>query len=165
MPRAWLSIGSNIDREHNIRGAIGSLQAIFGELVLSSIYESQAVGFDGDPFYNLVAGLETTLPADRLNAHLREIEQRHGRVRSREKFAPRTLDIDLLLYGDQIIDEGGVTVPRDEIGRYAFVLQPLAEVAGQTRDPVTGRTYQELWDAFDQGQQRLWRVELDPGVL
>ncbi len=160
MPQVWLSIGSNIDRERNIRGAVKSLQDAFGKLVLSSVYESKAIGFDGDPFYNLVAGLGTALSASSLNNRFREIEERHGRIRGGEKFASRTLDIDLLLYGDAIINEGEIEIPRDEIMQYAFVLLPLAEVAGQMRHPVSGCTYQKLWDAFDQGQQEIWQVEL-----
>ncbi len=160
MPQVWLSIGSNIDRERNIRGAVKSLQDAFGKLVLSSVYESKAIGFDGDPFYNLVAGLGTALSASSLNNCFREIEERHGRIRGGEKFASRTLDIDLLLYGDATINEGEIEIPRDEIMQYAFVLLPLAEVAGQMRHPVSGCTYQKLWDAFDQGQQEIWQVEL-----
>jgi len=160
MPQVWLSIGSNIEREANIRGAVKSLQEGFGQLVLSSVYESKAVGFNGDPFYNMVIGLKTDLPASSLINCFRAIEKKYGRVRQDKKFSSRTLDIDLLLYGDEIISEGGVEIPRDEITQYAFVLLPLAEVAGQMRHPVDGRTYQELWEAFDQSQQLLWVVDL-----
>ncbi|MCF6252197.1 MAG: 2-amino-4-hydroxy-6-hydroxymethyldihydropteridine diphosphokinase [Methylococcaceae bacterium] len=161
MPQVWLSIGSNMDRERSICGAVKSLRDAFGELVLSSVYESKAVGFDGDPFYNMVAGLGTALSARSLNGRLREIEERHGRVRGGVKFSSRTLDIDLLLYGNAVINEGEIEIPRNEIMQYAFVLLPLAEVAGELKHPVNGCTYQKLWDAFDPGQQRLWRVELN----
>ena len=161
MPQVWLSIGSNIDRDKNIRGAVKVLQEAFGELVLSSVYESEAVGFDGDSFYNMVIGLGTDLPIKSLNNRFREIENQHGRIRGGEKFASRTLDIDLLLYGNAVIDEGGIAIPRNEIIRYAFVLLPLAEVAGEMRHPVNGCTYQKLWDMFDQRQQKLQRVDFD----
>ncbi len=161
MPQVWLSIGSNIDREKNIRGAVTSLREVFGELVLSSVYESKAVGFDGEPFYNMVIGLGTDQPIRSLNSCFRKIEKKYGRVRGGEKFTSRTLDIDLLLYGDEAINEEGIVIPRSEITQYAFVLRPLAEVAGQMRHPVDGRTYQELWEGFGQVQQALWMVNLD----
>jgi 2-amino-4-hydroxy-6-hydroxymethyldihydropteridine diphosphokinase len=135
-----------------------ALRQQFGELIVSPIYESEAVGFDGDNFRNLVVGILIRLPARELAGRLRDIESAHGRVRGAEKFSSRTLDIDLLTYGEQVIDEQGVQVPRDEILRYAFVLRPLADVAPQERHPVVGRTYAELWSAFDKGEQKLWRV-------
>ena len=159
MPQVWLSIGSNIDREANIRGAVKSLREAFGELVLSSVYESEAVGFDGEPFYNMVIGLKTDLPVRSLNNSIRDIEKKYGRVREGEKFSSRMLDIDLLLYGNEVINEGGLEIPRSEITQYAFVLLPLAEVAGNVRHPADSRTYQELWDGFDQKQQKLRQVD------
>lgn len=156
--RAWLSLGSNIEPQQRIPAALEALREHFGSLVVSPVYESEAVGFDGDNFHNLVVGIETRLPVQELVRLLREIEAAHGRVRGAEKFSSRTLDIDLLTYGDHIIDQDGVQVPRDEILRYAFVLLPLSEVATQERHPVTGRTYRELWADFDADDQPLWRV-------
>ena len=158
--RAWLSLGSNIDREKNIRSAIAALEKVFGRLFVSPVYESEAVGFAGDPFLNLVVGLDTDLPPGEVAQRLRLIEREHGRVRSGSKFSPRTLDIDLLTYGQQIIHTPDVDVPRDEITRYAFVLRPLSQVAGNELHPVEGVSYQALWDAFDQSQQPLWTVDL-----
>ncbi len=157
--RAWLSLGSNIDPKHRIPAAIEVLREQFGELVVSPVYESEAVGFSGDNFWNLVVGIETRLPATELAQRLREIESEHGRVRGAEKFSSRTLDIDLLTYGHRLIDGEGVQVPRDEILRYAFVLLPLSEVAPDERHPVTGLTYREHWERFDAAGQPLWRVK------
>jgi 2-amino-4-hydroxy-6-hydroxymethyldihydropteridine diphosphokinase len=162
MPRVWLSIGSNQDREQNIRGAVRALRAEFGELTLSSVYESPAVGFDGDPFFNLVAGISTDLPANLLNKRLRAIEEAHGRIRQGEKFTSRTLDLDLLTYDNLVSDNKGIKLPREEILRYSFVLMPLAEVAGEERHPLNGRTYGELWEAFDSSSQPIWRSEFQP---
>jgi len=139
VPRVWLSIGSNQDRERSIRGAVRSLREAYGPLILSPVYETEAVGFEGEPFLNLVAGFETRVPVSALNTRLREIEDAHGRVRGQEKFAPRTLDIDLLTYGDLVGRIGGCELPRDEILDYAFVLRPLADVAGDELHPVVGR--------------------------
>ena len=160
MPRAWLSLGSNIDRERNIRSAVRALEERFGELVISPVYESEAVGFDSNPFYNLVVGIESKLPAERLQQILHEIEADHGRRRGGAKLAARTLDIDLLTYGDRLIHSTRLNLPRDEIVRYAFVLKPLSEVAGEERHPGTGKRYRELWEAFDAKTQPLIAVPL-----
>lgn len=159
--RAWLSLGSNIDRKNNIRSAVAALEKAFGELRVSPVYESESVGFDGDPFLNLVVGLDTDLSSQEVAKRLRLIEQQHGRIRDGRKFGARSLDIDLLTYGQQVIRESGVDVPRDEITRYAFVLLPLSQVAGNELHPLRGISYQALWEAFDKSQQRLWAVEMD----
>jgi 2-amino-4-hydroxy-6-hydroxymethyldihydropteridine diphosphokinase len=160
--RVWLSLGSNIDPESNIRLAVGNLRRIFGPLMLSSVYSGEAVGFDGDPFLNMVVGLDTELPVSQLMERLRGVEDRQGRVRDeKDKNSPRTIDIDLLTYGDLPLMAGRVVLPRDEITRYAFVLKPLAEVAGDEVHPLTGRTYGELWAAFDKTRQTLNPVDLD----
>ena len=160
--RVWLSLGSNIDRERNISGALRDLAAEFGQLVVSRVYECEAVGFDGEPFYNLVVGIDSERSPLELAGAMRAIEDAHGRTRGGDKFAPRTLDIDLLTYGDAVLDEGPLRLPRDEILKYAFVLGPLAEVAGAERHPLDGRSYAEIWAAFDQAGQPLQPVELEP---
>jgi 2-amino-4-hydroxy-6-hydroxymethyldihydropteridine diphosphokinase len=159
MPRIWLSLGSNQARERSLRSASRMLGGVFGPLVLSAVYESDAVGFSGEPFLNLVAGAETELPVELVRQRLREIEDAHGRVRGGEKFCPRTLDIDLLAYGDIVRPD--LDLPRDEILRHAFVLGPLAEVAPDELHPALGRSYSALWAAFDRSAQPLRRVEFD----
>lgn len=165
MPRVWVSVGSNIDRERHIRAAVDDLRGLFGELVVSPVYETQAVGFSGEAFYNLVVGFDSELPPGRLHGLLHAIEARHGRERTGERFSSRTLDLDLLTYGDAVTEEGGKALPRDEILRYAFVLAPLADVAGDERHPQLGESYRSLWQRFaaDQGQG-LRRLE-DPHWL
>ena len=140
--------------------AIDDLRSMFGLLSLSPVYESVAVGFEGENFLNLVVGIHTRLSPVELNRSLKEIENRHGRLRNDEKFAARTLDIDLLTYGAELVDEGNIQLPRDEILRYAFVLRPLSEVAGDEVHPRLGKTYRELWQAFDQSAQALWQVDM-----
>ncbi len=157
--RCWLSIGSNLDREQSIRGAIQDLRATYGELTLSPVYESVAVGFSGAPFLNLVAGIDTDEPVEAINARLRAIEDAHGRVRGPDKFAPRTLDIDLLTWGDAVGRIDSYELPRDEILKYAFVLGPLADVAPRARHPLDGRRYADLWRDLGERMQR------DGGVL
>lgn len=158
MPRVYLSLGSNIDRERHLRAAHVALTAQFGPLRLSSVYESVAVGFAGDHFYNLVAAIDTVLAVGALAAQLRAIEEANGRCRSGPKFSSRTLDIDILTYGDALGVIDGVQLPRDEVLKNAFVLQPLAEIAGEARHPETGLSYAEHWAAYDKSQQSLWIV-------
>ena len=161
MPRCWVSIGSNQDRDRCIRGAIHALRERFGELILSSVYESEAVGFDGEPFLNLVAGFDTTDPVAEVRVTLRYIEDAAGRVRGPDKFTPRTLDLDLLTYGDRIDLEHGKELPRDEILRYAFVLGPLSEIAGDEIHPTVGRSYRELWEEFARAEQPIVPARFD----
>ena len=163
MPRCWVSIGSNQERELSIRGAVRALFEHFGELTLSSVYESEAVGFEGRPVYNLVVGLDADETVAALKDVFREIENAFGRVRGPEKFSPRTLDIDLLTYGDFAGTVDGCELPRDEILHYAFVLRPLAEVAGDEIHPVVGRSYRGLWENFDRAAQPLVPVDIDLG--
>ncbi len=158
MVRVYVSLGSNIDRERNLRGGLADLRTAYGALELSPVYESAAVGFTGEPFLNLVAAFDTDQSIEAVDAELSRIEERHGRVRGDERFAPRTLDIDLLLFGDCVLQQPGLTVPRDEILEYAFVLKPLADLAGAQRHPVSGLTFAELWGAFNDSAQSLTRV-------
>ncbi len=143
MTRAWISAGTNVEPEYNMRAAIENLRQAFGELVLSPVYRTRAVGFEGDDFLNMVIGIDTHLPPDQLRTRLREIEKRQGRKRGEEKFSPRTIDLDLLTWGDLVDAAAGI--PRDEILRYAFVLKPLADVAPEELHPQTGKSYARLW--------------------
>ncbi|MGR9053362.1 MAG: 2-amino-4-hydroxy-6-hydroxymethyldihydropteridine diphosphokinase [Gammaproteobacteria bacterium] len=149
MPRGFISIGSNIDKEENIPSSLRALERYFGALTVSSVYESEAVGFSGDNFYNLVVGFESELDVKAVAKILRQIESSHGRTRDCKKFSARTLDLDLILYGDLVVKDGRLSIPRDEIERYAFVLEPLAEIAPDLRHPVSHRSYAEIWAAFD----------------
>lgn len=149
MPQVFVSIGSNVDRDASIRAGVSELRAEFSSLVLSSVYESEAVGFEGDAFYNLVAAFETDKSIDTVLKVFSAIEANNGRLRGSEKFAPRTLDLDLLLYGDAVLSTQRYHVPRDEILRYAFVLWPLAELEPDLVHPEVHVSYAELWARFD----------------
>ncbi len=163
MPRVYVSLGSNIDRETNLRASVRELTAHYGTLILSPVYESQAVGFDGGNFYNLVAGFDTEELPERVKEVLGEIETRCGRRRDGARFGPRTLDLDLLLHGDTVRHDGRIELPHPDIRRYAFVLRPLADIAPERRDPETRQTYREMWNQFDVGKAELRNVEFDPG--
>jgi 2-amino-4-hydroxy-6-hydroxymethyldihydropteridine diphosphokinase len=158
MTRVYLSFGSNIDREHNIRSGLDALARHFHHLILSPVYESAAVGFDGEAFLNLVVAIDTDLSVGELSALLRAIEADHGRTRGEKKFASRTLDIDILTYGDAVGIIDGVELPRDEILKHAFVLKPLADIAPEEKHPLLKKSYAGLLTARDFSSQSLWQV-------
>lgn len=146
MTACYVSIGSNIDKEKNIEAGLTSLRETFGELTISPIYETAAVGFEGDNFFNLVVGFETDFSAHDVFEMLRQLEFKHGRLPNSQKFSSRTLDLDLLLFGDTIIDDDVLKIPRTDIEKYRFVLQPLADIAPDLIHPILRKTYREmLW--------------------
>jgi 2-amino-4-hydroxy-6-hydroxymethyldihydropteridine diphosphokinase len=160
MTIGYISIGSNIDKEVNIPSSLQALANLFGNLSISSLYETEPVGFTGDSFYNLVARFESSLSAKQVAKSLKKIELDHGRSVDSQKFSARTLDLDLLLFGDEIIHDGRLQIPRDEIERYAFVLEPLAEIAGEEKHPISGRSYGELWANFDKHNLQQTKISL-----
>jgi 2-amino-4-hydroxy-6-hydroxymethyldihydropteridine diphosphokinase len=165
MARVYVSIGSNVDRERTVLSCLRILNDVFGPLSMSNVYETPAVGFEGDDFYNLVVGFETDEDVHTLSARLRAIEAAHGRRRTGARFSARTLDLDVLTYDDLVLQDDGLEIPRGEITRYAFVLGPLAEVAGMRRHPVLGLTFGELWENFDKtAEPELRPVELSVPV-
>lgn len=157
----FVAIGSNVRPEEHVRQAVRLMRDRFGTVRLSPVYRNQAVGFEGDDFLNLVTAFDTLLGVEELKAALDEIELACGRQRGAARFAPRTLDLDLLLYGARV--DPAQKLPRQEILEYAFMLKPLTDIAGGLRHPVDGRTYAELWASFrgEDGMLRIWEV---PGL-
>ncbi len=160
MGKAYLSLGSNRDPGHHLREAVAALRRHFGEVVLSDAYRTRAVGFDGADFLNAAAIIETTLDPFALNAWLHALEDAHGRDRSGPRFGDRTLDIDIVLFDDLLLQgEGHLQIPRDEL-KHAFVLRPLAEIAPDVVVPGQARTLAELWQAHPDRGAPMERVEL-----
>jgi 2-amino-4-hydroxy-6-hydroxymethyldihydropteridine diphosphokinase len=164
VPEVFVGVGSNVDRERSIVAALNGLGREFGPLRSSHVYESEAVGFAGDAFLNLVVGFHSELPALEVVARLNRIEDDVGRIRAHEKFSARTLDLDLLLYGNAVFQAGSLRIPREDITRYAFVLEPLTELAADVAHPVLGISFAALWAAFDKRalQQRRLDLQLLP---
>lgn len=145
MGKAYLSLGSNLDAEANLRAAVKALRDRFGKIVVSPAYWFPAVGFDGPDFLNAAAVIDSDLDPHALNEWLHSLENAHGRDRTGPRFGNRPLDIDIVLYDDLVLSgEGHLQLPRDEL-RQAFVLMPLAQIAPDKRHPISGDTLASLW--------------------
>ncbi|SOB76804.1 2-amino-4-hydroxy-6-hydroxymethyldihydropteridinediphosphokinase [Marinobacter sp. LV10R510-11A] len=156
----YISIGTNIDRERYVRAALDALAGWFGELGISPVYESEAVGFDGSPFLNLVVGVKTSLSVGELSRQFKQLEAENGRRPEAPKFSARTLDLDILTYGEAVGRMDGVELPRSEILNNAFVLRPLADLVPTVKHPVCRKSYLELWQNYNTGQ-KLWPVDFN----
>lgn len=161
MPDVYLGLGSNLRPEDNLKLALRELAERFTLKRVSPVYRNEPVGFDGEDFLNAVAFVETDMPAAAVCGELEQIHELAGRRRGHESFVSRTLDIDLLLYGGDIIDRPPVRVPRDDILRYSFVLRPLADIAPGLVHPVSGQSMAEHWAAFDARGHRLVVADLE----
>jgi len=158
---AWitLSLGSNLDPVMNLTSCLDALLLQFRDLSLSSVYESEAVGFDGDNFLNMVVGFDTDLELAALSPVLKTIEDKHGRDRSQPRFSGRTLDIDILTYDNLAGEFNGIRLPRAEIETNAFVLWPLSQICGKQKHPVLKKSFATMWEEYDKDKQQLWPVD------
>jgi 2-amino-4-hydroxy-6-hydroxymethyldihydropteridine diphosphokinase len=157
----FIGVGSNVDARHNIRLALEAMSAAFDKLEQSPVYQSAAVGFDGDDFLNLAVKFETSLDVRSVVSQLRAIEDSLGRDRSQPRFSKRPIDLDILLYDDLAINESGIQVPRDEILESAFVLKPLCDLSPYLLHPLRKQSYLELWQAMAPDAPRLDVVQID----
>lgn len=157
----YISLGSNVDAELNIRAAIRAMREVFGELHLSPVYQSAAVGFEGDDFLNLVAGFDTDKSVEQVVDYIHRIEDDLGRDRTQPRFSARAIDLDILLYDFLVLDRPGIRIPRQEILRSAHVLKPLQDLIPHTLHPVTGQSYGELWRELSMKATRLDVIELN----
>jgi len=160
MTRVYLGVGSNIERERYIVAGLDALQGLLGDLELSSVYDSAAIGFEGQAFLNLVVGIDTDWAVGELARRLRHIETEHGRPAKALPNSSRQLDIDILTYGNLAGVVDGVSLPREEILFNAFVLCPLAELAPMELHPMERKSYQALWSAYG-NVQALRRVAFE----
>ena len=155
-----LSLGSNVDAPKNLLDAITALRSKFGVLAISTIYESKAIGFSGDNFLNFVVSVETSYSLKDVFDYLKDLENDMGRNRTKARYSDRTIDIDILLFGDSTGEECGLDLPRAEILYNAFILRPLAELHPQLKHTVLDVSYKNLWNAFDNKNQKLWPTKI-----
>lgn len=146
MITAYIGVGSNIDRKKHVEIALVELSRIGEDLQISTIYECEAVGFKSEPFYNLVVEMKTVMGLTELSHALRKIELKWGRREDAAKLEPRTLDLDIILFGE-LVNEHQPKIPRDDIYKFAFVIQPLNELCPQLVVPGDGRTIQQIYTA------------------
>jgi len=161
MPEVFVAAGSNIRPRAHLRQAVAALAAAYPGLRVSRAYANAAVGFDGDDFINLVVAFETDEALALLLERLKAVEGASGRERGAPKWAARTLDLDLLLYGDLVGRFPGALLPRRDLGDRAYVLGPLAELAANRKHPVLGETFGALWRSFDRSAHELREVSLE----
>ncbi len=145
----FLGIGSNINRIKNINSCLAFITHSFSNTHISPTYQSPSYGFKGHDFYNLVVKIETVFQPHELKLWLQNLEDFHGRDRHKPRYSNRTLDIDLLLCDDLIIDDALVQIPRREILKRKYVLKPLQDLAPNLIHPVAQKRLAVLWQALD----------------
>jgi len=156
----FVAAGSNVEPEANLRRALDELSRHYPGLRCSRAYRNRALGFEGDDFVNLVLGFETDDGVHAVVGRLQQAEAACGRARNDPKWAPRAMDLDILLYGDLVCDEPGLKLPRPDLVRRAYMLGPMAELAPDIVHPVLGSAMRELWSAFDRDAHDMVPVEL-----
>jgi 2-amino-4-hydroxy-6-hydroxymethyldihydropteridine diphosphokinase len=155
VPAVYLAAGSNVAPERNLTRAVAALRREFPGVRFSPWYRNRAVGFDGADFINLVAGFDTDLPVRQVLDRLHAIEAECGRPREAPRWAPRSMDLDVLLYGDLVCDEPGLRLPRPDLLKRAYMLGPLAQLAPEVLHPTAHLSIAELWRRFDQAAHPL----------
>ena len=161
MVMVTISIGSNIERDVHLRASVSRLREYFTNLILSPVYETAAVGFEGEDFYNLAAAFDTERDVFEVASILKTIEDELGRDRSQPKFSARAIDLDLLTYGDTVLEQANIQIPRHEIIENAFVLKPLADIVGDVQHPQLQRSYQQLWQDMEATAGRIDQVDFE----
>jgi len=163
MTDVFVAAGSNVNPVGNLRAALTALRQVYPTLRLSPAYRNSAVGFEGADFINLVVGFSTDDPVVRVREQLQKIEGACGRPPGAPKWAPRTMDLDILLYGQTVSDTPGLILPRPDLVRRPYVLKPMAELAPEVMHPTLQRSMRELWAAFDSAAHPMARFDLESG--
>ena len=162
MVRVVIGVGTNIDRENNLKAALAALRHTFGTLRMSPVFSNPAVGFTGPDFYNLVVSFETTQTVNEVTNFLHGVEAIQGRIRQSDQLGSRELDLDLLLYGNQVLHGEGIDVPRGEIHEQPYVLMPISWLLPNDRHPVTQERYAAMWARMQETSTVLLKeIELD----
>ena len=161
MTGVYVAAGSNVDAPRSLRLALTELRRTFPGLRVSRAYRNAAVGFAGDDFINLVVGFDTDRSLKNLVDELRRIETLCGRARDAPKWAPRSMDLDILLYGDLVAVTPEATLPRPDLLRRPYMLGPLADIAASVRHPLVHQSIGELWSAFDRDAHAMTQIDLE----
>jgi len=159
MPEVYVAAGSNIEPERHLAMAVRELKRQFPGIRFSPWYRNRAVGFEGEDFINLVAGFTTELEISEVLSRLHAIEALCGRPRAAPRWAPRSMDLDVLLYCDLVCQEPHLKLPRPDLLKRAFMLGPLAALAPEVMHPTEGETIGELWKRFDREAHPLVEVK------
>jgi 2-amino-4-hydroxy-6-hydroxymethyldihydropteridine diphosphokinase len=163
MTPVYVAAGSNVEPEKHLAQAAAEILHTWHDAEFSTAYANRAVGFDGPDFINLVVGFHTAHPIGFVVARLRAIETRCGRPRFAPKWASRTMDLDVLMFGDRVETTSDYTLPRPDLLKRPYMLGPMAEIAPHVRHPVEHRTIAELWAAFDRDGHSMTPVSI-PGI-
>jgi 2-amino-4-hydroxy-6-hydroxymethyldihydropteridine diphosphokinase len=158
MPKVYVAAGSNIDPQANLARAQTELARVFGSLTVSPWYRNAAVGFTGQDFINFVFGFESSLDVHELQSQLRQVEALCGRPPNAPKWAARAMDLDILLYGELVLDEPQLQLPRPDLLLRPYMLGPLADIAPDLCHPTQARSIAQLWAAFDPGAHQMIAV-------
>jgi 2-amino-4-hydroxy-6-hydroxymethyldihydropteridine diphosphokinase len=161
MTPVYVAAGSNIEPEKNLARACEEIAHTWPDAVFSAAYTNKAVGFDGPDFINLVVGFHTAHPLDFVIARLRSIETHCGRPRYAPKWASRTMDLDVLLFGDLVEKTTEYTLPRPDLLKRPYMLGPMAQIAPHVKHPTVGRTIGELWAEFDRDGHAMSAVPIE----
>jgi 2-amino-4-hydroxy-6-hydroxymethyldihydropteridine diphosphokinase len=158
---AYISGGSNIEPEKHLLRAAHELKRSFPGARFSRCYRNRAIGFEGPDFINFAAELPVQGDATALRTELQRIEALCGRAPDAPRWAPRSMDLDVLLFGDEVFSLPGLIVPRPDLVRRAFMLGPLAEIAPTVVHPRELQRLDVLWQQFDRAAHPLIAIELD----
>ena len=160
MTKVFFGVGSNIKPEENIVLAVREIKDIFDDVIVSPVYKNKSVGFEGNDFLNLVISCSTKMSVYDIGDFIEQVHNLSGRKKKSNKYLSRTLDIDLLMFGDHIIQDSKIHIPRDDILKYSFVLKPLVDIAPESIHPITKSSFSEHWDRMDKTENPLIPVEI-----
>lgn len=160
MTAVYVAAGSNVEPEKHLSVALRELAAVYGPLTLSPAYKNKAVGFEGADFINLVVGFATAQTVVEVRQQLQKIEAVCARPPDAAKWAPRTMDLDILLFGELVSNEPGFVIPRPDLVKRPYMLKPMADIAPEVRHPIVGKTMRELWENFQGGEHAMVEVLL-----
>ena len=159
--KVFIGIGSNLNKIKNIKSCLSKIKNDYKNVKLSPVYETKSMGFDGPNFYNLVCSFNTTEDIYKLKKRLNKIELDHGRNLNETKYSSRTLDIDILYYGNLILVDDKIKIPRKEIIEYDFVLRPLIDIDAEFTHPLLLIPNNKIEEKYDIKKHIIAKVDIN----